>query len=99
MNIKLWNEGNKANYIIVLSDKQALGIPSDCPILYEGRLSKHLALNGVNEPPTAYTWPTICRYLQTKHEPKNPRNQPIIRNSNYCYRALSQKPPEIGHCS
>ena len=57
MNIKLWNEGNKANYIIALSDKQALGIPSECPILYEGLKAKHLALNGVNEPPTAYTWP------------------------------------------
>jgi len=68
MNIKLWNEGNKANYIIALSDKQALGIPSDCPILYEGLKAKNLALKGVNEPPTAYEWHTIYRYLQTKHE-------------------------------
>jgi len=68
MNIKLWNEGNKANYIIALSDKQALGIPSECPILYEGLKAKNLALKGVNEPPTAYEWHTIYRYLQTKHE-------------------------------
>ena len=75
MNIKLWNEGNKANYIIALSDKQALGIPSECPILYEGLKAKHLALNGVNEPPTAYSWPTISRYLQTKHETRTEKPQ------------------------
>ena len=83
MNIKLWNEGNKANYFIVLSDKQALGIPSECPILYEGLKAKHLALNGVNEPPTAYTWPTICRYLQTKHETRTEKPQ---KSANYKVR-------------
>ena len=75
MNIKLWNEGNKANYFIVLSDKQANDLPPNTVYLYEGRKGKELALNGTHEPPTVYSWPTISRYLLKVHETrtKKPR--------------------------
>jgi len=68
MNIKLWNEGNKANYFIVLSDKQANDLPPNTVYLYEGRKAKELALNGTHEPPTMYNWDTISRYLLKVHE-------------------------------
>ena len=68
-NLKLWNE-SKANYIIVhLNNKLATRTLVSNVYLYEGSLSRELALKGVSEPPTAKTWEEITNYFQMVHKP------------------------------
>ena len=66
-NLKLWNEKNKVNYIIVYVSKLADDPRTNNIYLYEGRKVKNLAINGINEPPTANNWPTISSYLLATH--------------------------------
>ena len=75
-NLKLWNE-SKSNYIIVYSSKYANNLPPNNIYLYEGRLSKELAINGLNETPTANNWDTISSYFLSVHgsrTTKSPEN-------------------------
>ena len=74
-NLRLWNMKQGLNYIIVYVPKYESTPHQECCFLYEGLKVKELALNGVNEPPTANNWHTICSYLLKVHEPrtKKPR--------------------------
>ena len=74
-NLRLWNMKQGYNYIIVYVSKYANDLPPNSIYLYEGRKTKELALNGVNEPPTANNWDTISSYLLKVHETraKKPR--------------------------
>ncbi len=55
MNIKLWKESGGCNYFIVFV-QQAKSLSSEGVFLYEGRVAKDLAINGVNEPPIVNQW-------------------------------------------
>mgnify|MGYP003118214397 FL=1 len=66
-NLKLWDEKNKVNYIIVYVSKLASDPRTNNIYLYEGRKVKNLAINGINEPPTANNWDTISSYLLATH--------------------------------
>ena len=55
MNIKLWKESGGCNYFIVFV-QQAKILPLEGVFLYEGRVAKDLAINGVNEPPIVNQW-------------------------------------------
>jgi len=74
-NLRLWNMKQGLNYNIVYVPKYESTPHQECFFLYEGLKVKELALNGVNEPPTANNWHTICSYLLKVHEPrtKKPR--------------------------
>jgi|TARA_R110000824_G_scaffold237736_2_gene426541 Holliday junction resolvase len=66
MGIKLWKDTGGCSYLIVFKE-HAKPLRSYSVNLYETRISLNLLENGVNEPPTAEGWHTICRYLQTVH--------------------------------
>jgi Holliday junction resolvase len=66
MNIKLWKESGGCNYFIVLV--QQAKIPhSEGVFLYEGRVAKDLAINGVNEPPIVNQWIGIRDQFRMVH--------------------------------
>ena len=75
-NLKLWNE-SKSNYIIVHSSKYANNLPPNNVYLFEGRLSKELAINGLNEPSMANSWPTICSYFTLVHGSRTTKSPEI----------------------
>ena len=66
MNIKLWKESGGCNYFIVLV-QQAKIPPLEGVFLYEGRVAKDLAINGINEPPIVNQWIGIRDQLQMVH--------------------------------
>ena len=74
MGIKLWRDTGGSSYIIAIKE-HAKPLRPDSVKLYETRISLDLLENGVNEPPTAEGWHTICRYLQAVHgsRPKKPK--------------------------
>ena len=67
MNIKLWEESGGCNYFIVFV-QQAKSIPLEGVFLYEGKVAKDLAINGVNEPPIVNQWIGIRDQLRMVHE-------------------------------
>ena len=75
-NLKLWNE-SKSNYIIVHSSKYANNLPPNKVYLFEGRYSKELAINGLNEPSMANCWPTICSYFTLVHGSRTTKSPEI----------------------
>ena len=75
-NLKLWNE-SKSNYIIVHSSKYANNLPPNKVYLFEGRYSKELAINGLNEPSIANSWPTICSYFTLVHGSRTTKSPEI----------------------
>ena len=66
MNIKLWEESGGCNYFIVLV-QQAKYLPPKGVFLYEGKVAKDLAINGVNEPPIVNQWIGIRDQLRMVH--------------------------------
>tara|TARA_R110000824_G_scaffold78909_1_gene198880 strand:+ start:2413 stop:2826 length:414 start_codon:yes stop_codon:yes gene_type:complete len=66
MNVRLWRETGGCNYIMVFK-KYGAPLSSEMIYLYEGWKSPSLTENGVNEPPTAEGWHTICRLLKKVH--------------------------------
>ena len=76
-NLRLWNMKQGFNYIIVYVPKYANTPLEECFFLYEGLKVKQLALNGVNEPPTANNWATISSYLLKVHEQRTTKSPEI----------------------
>ena len=76
-NLRLWNIKQGFNYIIVYVPKYANTPLEECFFLYEGLKVKQLALNGVNEPPTANNWATISSYLLKVHEQRTTKSPEI----------------------
>ena len=66
MNIKLWKESGGCNYFIVLVQQAKIPL-SEGVFLYEGRVAKDLAINGVNEPPIVNQWIGIRDQFRMVH--------------------------------
>ena len=66
MNIKLWKVSGGCNYFIVLVHQAKIPLREGV-FLYEGRVAKDLAINGVNEPPIVNQWIGIRDQLRMVH--------------------------------
>jgi len=66
MNIKLWKESGGCNYFIVFVQQAKIPLREGV-FLYEGRVAKDLAINGVHEPPIVNQWIGIRDQFRMVH--------------------------------